>query len=157
MCRLVPIDRVAFEQALELDESCVGAMVGLAVLNLNERTRSRVGGGGGDDARSTERQVELLRDAIKLLSRAYALDCANPLVCVLLADHLFYKKVCTMYSTLCIGERWWQGDLKGLSHHFSEPNSEKFFFDNSSPPNFTHNDVSPIKIFHFRYARVHFR
>ena len=43
--------RVAFEQALDFDESCVGAMVGLAVLNLNERTRSRAG--GNDESGST--------------------------------------------------------------------------------------------------------
>ena len=83
--------RVAFEQAMDFDESCVGAMVGLAVLNLNERTRSRAG--GNDESGSTGRQVELTREAIRLLSRAYALDGSNPLVCVLLADHLFYKKV----------------------------------------------------------------
>jgi len=34
--------RMAFERALELDENCVGALVGLAIMDLNAQTRESI-------------------------------------------------------------------------------------------------------------------
>ena len=67
--------RMAFERALQLDSQCVGALVGLAVLELNTKTQ------------------ESIKSGVQLLSRAYAIDPANPMVLNHLANHFFYKKV----------------------------------------------------------------
>ena len=69
--------RFAFERAYELDSQCVGALVGLAILDLNEKTSERV------------------KNGVHLLSRAYGIDAANPMVLNHLANHFFFKKVCT--------------------------------------------------------------
>ena len=45
--------REAFERALELNSQCVGALVGLAIMDLNEQTR------------------ESIQEGVKKLSRAY--------------------------------------------------------------------------------------
>ncbi|TNN11999.1 RNA polymerase-associated protein CTR9 [Schistosoma japonicum] len=66
--------RLAFKRALDLDPECVGALVGLAVLDLNEKTQ------------------ESIKQGVQKLSRAYNLDPTNPMVLNHLADHFFYKK-----------------------------------------------------------------
>ncbi|CAH8484672.1 unnamed protein product [Schistosoma haematobium] len=66
--------RLAFKRALDLDPECVGALVGLAVLDLNEKTQ------------------ESIKQGVQKLSRAYNLDSTNPMVLNHLADHFFYKK-----------------------------------------------------------------
>ena len=66
---------MAFERALQLDGQCVGALVGLSVLELNSKTQDSI------------------KSGVQLLSRAYAIDPANPMVLNHLANHFFYKKV----------------------------------------------------------------
>lgn len=66
--------RAAFERALELDDKCVGALVGLAIMDLNEQTR------------------ESIQEGVRKLSKAYAIDPSNPMVLNQLGNHFFYKK-----------------------------------------------------------------
>ncbi|XP_076114425.1 RNA polymerase-associated protein CTR9 homolog [Mytilus galloprovincialis] len=66
--------RLAFERALQLDPSCVGALVGLAILELNTKTQDSI------------------KNGVQLLSKAYTIDSANPMVLNHLANHFFYKK-----------------------------------------------------------------
>ena len=66
--------KLAFERALELDHTCVGALVGLAIIELNNKT-----------GESTKLGVEML-------SKAYSIDSTNPIVLNHLANHFFYKK-----------------------------------------------------------------
>lgn len=66
--------RLAFERALQLDSSCVGALVGLAVLQLNEQT------------------TDAIRSGVQMLSKAYTIDPTNPMVLNHLANHFFFKK-----------------------------------------------------------------
>jgi len=65
--------RLAFERALELDPDCVGAMVGIALLQLNSQ------------------EPEAIRDGVQKLSRAYGIDSQNPMVLNHLANHFFFK------------------------------------------------------------------
>ena len=67
--------RLAFERALELDSKCVGALVGLAILDLNLQ------------------EADSIRNGVQLLSRAYTIDSSNPMVLNHLANHFFFKKV----------------------------------------------------------------
>ena len=67
--------RLAFERALELDPSCVGALVGLAVLELNEK------------------KPENIRRGVQMLSNAYNIDSTNPMVLNHLGNHFFFKQV----------------------------------------------------------------
>lgn len=66
--------RLAFERALELDQQCVGALVGLAIskLNLHQPEANRIG--------------------VQMLSKAYTVDSTNPMVLNHLANHFFFKK-----------------------------------------------------------------
>lgn len=66
--------KLAFQRALDIDKSCVGALVGLAILklNLHEPTSNRAG--------------------VQMLSQAYTADAANPMVLNHLANHFFFKK-----------------------------------------------------------------
>ncbi|KAK9747222.1 Tetratricopeptide repeat [Popillia japonica] len=66
--------RLAFERALQLDSQCVGALVGLAILKLNQQ------------------QPESIRDGVRMLSKAYTIDSTNPMVLNHLANHFFFKK-----------------------------------------------------------------
>ena len=70
----VPKAKLAFQRALEIDPGCVGALIGLAIIELNNRS----------DAPSIKLGVELL-------SKAYSLDPTNPIVLNHLANHFFYK------------------------------------------------------------------
>ena len=65
---------MAFERALELDDRCVGALVGLAILQMNLKT------------------PDAIRSAVQKLSRAYQIDQSNPMVLNHLANHFFFKK-----------------------------------------------------------------
>ena len=67
--------RIAFTRALEIQADCVGALIGLALMKLNNKH--------GED----------IKNGVILLSRAYAIDPANPMVLNHLANHFFYKKV----------------------------------------------------------------
>ncbi len=66
--------RAAFGRALELDPQCVGALVGLAILDLNTQKR------------------ENIQEGVKKLSKAYTIDSTNPMVLNHLANHFFFKK-----------------------------------------------------------------
>lgn len=72
---------MAFERALQLDAQCVGALVGLAVLELNTKTQDSI------------------KSGVQLLSRAYAIDPTNPMVLNHLANHFFYKKVRSFFNS----------------------------------------------------------
>lgn len=65
---------MAFERAKQLDGNCVGALVGLAIsqLNLHEPEANRLG--------------------VQMLSKAYTVDSTNPMVLNHLANHFFFKK-----------------------------------------------------------------
>lgn len=65
---------LAFERALKLDPSCVGALVGLAVLKLNLQ------------------QSDDIRTGVQMLSKAYTTDSTNSMVLNHLANHFFFKK-----------------------------------------------------------------
>ena len=69
--------RLAFGRALELNSKCVGALVGLAVLELNNK------------------EADSIKNGVQLLSRAYTIDPSNPMVLNHLANHFFFKKVAT--------------------------------------------------------------
>uniref|UniRef100_A0A8C9WF12 RNA polymerase-associated protein CTR9 homolog n=1 Tax=Scleropages formosus TaxID=113540 RepID=A0A8C9WF12_SCLFO len=66
--------RLAFSRALELNSTCVGALVGLAVLELNNK------------------EADSIKNGVQLLSRAYTIDPSNPMVLNHLANHFFFKK-----------------------------------------------------------------
>ncbi|XP_076339000.1 RNA polymerase-associated protein Ctr9 [Tachypleus tridentatus] len=66
--------KLAFERALQLDPQCVGALVGLAVLELNLKSS------------------ESIRNGVQMLSKAYRIDSTNPMVLNHLANHFFFKK-----------------------------------------------------------------
>lgn len=63
----------AFAKALSLDPMCIGALTGLAVIELNKKT-----------AYSIKRGMEYL-------SRAYKIESTDAMVLTLLADHFFYS------------------------------------------------------------------
>lgn len=67
--------RMAFERALQLDSQCVGALIGLAILELNSKTQDSI------------------KNGVQLLSKAYTIDSTNPMILNHLANHFFYKKV----------------------------------------------------------------
>lgn len=67
--------RMGFERALELDSQCVGALVGLSVMELNLKT------------------PESIKKGVQMLSKAYTIDSSNPMVLNHLANHFFFKKV----------------------------------------------------------------
>uniref|UniRef100_A0A4W3H0L9 RNA polymerase-associated protein CTR9 homolog n=1 Tax=Callorhinchus milii TaxID=7868 RepID=A0A4W3H0L9_CALMI len=66
--------RLAFGRALELNPKCVGALVGLSVLELNNK------------------EADSIKNGVQLLSRAYTIDPSNPMVLNHLANHFFFKK-----------------------------------------------------------------
>ena len=65
--------RLAYERALQLDGQCVGALVGLAILKLNEQN------------------PDSIRAGVQMLSKAYTIDSTNPMVLNHLANHFFFK------------------------------------------------------------------
>ncbi|RMZ97826.1 RNA polymerase-associated CTR9 -like protein, partial [Brachionus plicatilis] len=66
--------KLAFERALQIDSECVAALIGLSIIELNNKT-----------SESTKLGVDLL-------SKAYKLDSKNPVILNHLANHFFYKK-----------------------------------------------------------------
>lgn len=66
--------QLAFERALNLDPSCVHAMVGLSIMKLNNQT------------------VDNIKLAVNMLSKAYTIDSTNPMVLNHLSNHFFFKK-----------------------------------------------------------------
>lgn len=108
---LITWSRLAFERALELDPQCVGALVGLAVLELNSKQvlllfivviyahiqvinflKSGLYLISHDPL-----QHDSIKKGVELLSRAYTIDSTNPMVLNHLANHFFFKKVCLDY------------------------------------------------------------
>ncbi|KAK0417353.1 hypothetical protein QR680_012959 [Steinernema hermaphroditum] len=65
--------RMAFERALELDSTCIPALIGIAIIDQNTLIR------------------EALHSSIRSMSLAYRLDSENPMVLNHLANHFFYK------------------------------------------------------------------
>ncbi|VVD02268.1 unnamed protein product [Leptidea sinapis] len=72
--------RMAFERALQLDPQCVGALVGLSILKLNQQ------------------ENESNKLAVIMLSKAYAIDPKNPMVLNHLANHFFFKKAAQCFE-----------------------------------------------------------
>ena len=66
--------KMAFERALELDGRCVGALIALSILKLNEQ------------------QPGSIKVGVQMLSKAYTIDPSSPMVLNHLADHFFFKK-----------------------------------------------------------------
>ena len=66
---------LAFQRALDLSPNCVGALVGMAILQLNSK------------------QHDSIKKGVELLSKAYTIDSTNPMVLNHLANHFFFKKV----------------------------------------------------------------
>lgn len=66
--------RVAFDRALQLSPRCVGAMLGVALIELNSKT------------------PEGVKRGMQTLSSAYQIDRNHPTILNLLADHFFFKK-----------------------------------------------------------------
>ncbi len=66
--------REAFERALEMDPKCVGALVGLAILDINSQKR------------------EAVKEGVQKLSTAYKIDPSNSMMLNHLANHFFFKK-----------------------------------------------------------------
>jgi RNA polymerase-associated protein CTR9 len=63
---------IAFKRALALDPKCVGALTGLAVIELNKK------------------MIDSIKRGIEYLSRAFKIEPTNAMVLTLLADHFFY-------------------------------------------------------------------
>eukprot|EP00057_Strongylocentrotus_purpuratus_P019319 XP_011673793.1 PREDICTED: RNA polymerase-associated protein CTR9 homolog isoform X2 [Strongylocentrotus purpuratus] len=76
--------RLAFERALQLDPRCVGAIVGLAILEANGKA------------------PDSIKKGVQLLSRAYTIDSGNPMVLNHLANHFFFKKDYTKVQHLAL-------------------------------------------------------
>lgn len=70
----IPKAKMAFDRALALDPHCVGALVGTAIIELNNKT------------------TESTKLGVELLSKAYSIDPTNSIVLNHLANHFFYKK-----------------------------------------------------------------
>ena len=66
--------RAAYERARQLNPRSVGALVGLAILDLNEQNDNSI------------------RSGVTKLSEAYTIDSTNPMVLNHLANHFFFKK-----------------------------------------------------------------
>ena len=66
--------KLAFERALQMDPKCVGALVGLALIELNKKTPDGI------------------RIGVQMLSKAYTYDPTDPMVLNHLANHFFFKK-----------------------------------------------------------------
>ncbi|KAI0977792.1 hypothetical protein GJ496_002225 [Pomphorhynchus laevis] len=66
--------RQAFERALQLKPDSISALVGLAVLDINDQDPNSI------------------KLGVQRLSRAYAIDSANPIVLNHLAEHFFFRK-----------------------------------------------------------------
>jgi len=96
---------MAFERALQLDHQCVGALTGLAILELNAKTQ------------------ESIKNGVQLLSKAYTIDSTNPMVLNHLANHFFYKKVSIQCRSTCFPFF--------TQIHFNSTNSNSPFYSSS--------------------------
>lgn len=76
--------RLAFERTLELNNRCTGALVGLAVLELNSK------------------KPDSIKNGVQLLSKAYSIDNQSPMVLNHLANHFFFKKDYTKVQHLAL-------------------------------------------------------
>lgn len=76
--------RLAFGRAIELNPSCIGALVGLAILELNTKS------------------AEGIQSGVTILSKAYTIDPANPMVLNHLANHFFFKRDFHKTQTLAL-------------------------------------------------------
>jgi len=66
--------RLSFERTLELNPKCVDALVGLAIMKLNNECFSDI------------------KLGVNMLSKAYNIDSTNPMVLNHLSNHFFFKK-----------------------------------------------------------------
>lgn len=66
--------KLAFQRALDLEPTCVGALIGLSILKLNLH------------------EPESNKSGVQMLSKAYTIDSTNPMVLNHLANHFFFKK-----------------------------------------------------------------
>ncbi|XP_018496723.2 RNA polymerase-associated protein CTR9 homolog [Galendromus occidentalis] len=76
--------RLAFGRAIELNPKCIGALVGLAILELNTKS------------------AEGIQSGVTILSKAYTIDSANPMVLNHLANHFFFKRDFQKTQTLAL-------------------------------------------------------
>ena len=77
---------MSFNRAIQIDQKCVGALVGLAILELNMKS------------------PESIRNGVMKLSRAYQYDPQNPMVLNHLANHFFFKKVRSLFFSFLIND-----------------------------------------------------
>ena len=109
MCfvKLGNIDKgeLAFQRALDLNPQCVGALVGLAILQLNTK------------------QHESIKKGVELLSKAYTIDSTNPMVLNHLANHFFFKKVSEWHviNRGCVIGEGGGGEGKGEEYSSLDP------------------------------------
>lgn len=66
--------KMAFQRALDIEPTCVGALIGLSILKLNLH------------------EPESNKSGVQMLSTAYTIDSTNPMVLNHLANHFFFKK-----------------------------------------------------------------
>jgi hypothetical protein len=85
---------LAFERALDLDSSCVGALVGLAILQLNQQ------------------EPDSIKSGVQMLSKAYTIDSTNPMVLNHLANHFFFKKASIIHLMRSIS--WFKPRVKRI-------------------------------------------
>ena len=81
----------AFKRALVLNPKCTGALIGLAVLQLNCKFSDPENAGSH------------IKQGTQMLSKAYHTENENPIVLILLADHFFYKKEYQKTRQLAMG------------------------------------------------------
>ena len=82
--------KMCFERALSLDNKCVGALVGLAIIELNERIPVKQA--NPQQLQQFQPSVASIRKAIQLLSKAYTFDSFDPMVLNHLCESLFLQE-----------------------------------------------------------------
>lgn len=88
--------KLAFKRALKMDKKCVGALIGGAVIELNDKT------------------PDSIKEGVRMLLQAYQYDKTDPMTLNLLADHFFLKNYSQFLST---GEHQSIGHVQHLSLH----------------------------------------
>lgn len=88
--------KLSFKRALRMDRKCVGALIGGAVIELNEKT------------------PDSIKEGVRMLLQAYQFDKTDPMTLNLLADHFFLKNYSQFLTT---GEHQSIGHVQHLSLH----------------------------------------
>ncbi|KRY40955.1 RNA polymerase-associated protein CTR9 -like protein [Trichinella spiralis] len=97
--------RLAFQRALELNPNCVGALSGLAILEMKDGT------------------AESIKSAVHRLTRAYSIDKEDPTVLNQLANHFFFKRVLLLVVVQCrigVFDRQYSHQLALYAFHKTE-------------------------------------